>query len=913
MLDADMAKAPLSFSQQRIWVFSQVSAEGAIYNVPFGFDVKSGLNISAFKQAVNFVVKRHAVLRTTYHHESYIPFQRSHTIDELPIEMIDLRHYDAQDQDHHFYQQVDPLAKKPFDYENELPIKVKLFRLSDSGYRIFFIISHIAFDGWSVGVFNKELAEAYNHFLVGKIPPLSDLTYQYQDYAKAQREREASGHYVKSLDYWKTQLEFPLQQLDLADLTPKTASTAHGNTVEFHFDRELSDSIQKLAKSHRSSMYGIMLSLFKAAIYGMKGFEDIIVGSPFANRHYPGVDNLLGFFVNMLPVRTRVKGDMTFKQLSTAIKYYVLNSFEHQEQPIEPLLHHVRSEVSPLVHVLFSVQDIELPALEFDDVSYERLTIDAFGSKMDMTLVFYVTAEGIRGEIEYNTEIFSINRLNQIITAIEDIARLVISDVDVEPTLDALAMLCPNLPDRAAKKAATNTDKPAAIVQSLPANNVQQLIYHNSENSKSVKFLIDYHMQVSPVADIKQLESIYRDIIENTPNLRATFSPLHGQLLCHIRDKGHADFELVDLRALSESSQMSTIKKQVAKQRAHPMNLAEDVLLRCKVFLLSDDRCVLSLFTHHLLLDGISFTLLQQTLIKRFIGAEVDVDASQMSNYLDAHQQQLRDAGQIKTQAQPHLNRLTETLKGGKAFNWLADVDYSQRTRQQPNSSRCIHEYKFSPATLAGLQSLSKQHRVTPYVTGMALFGLMVACHSDAEVFHIYSPNGGRSQAEFANTLGLFLNWNIYQVDMSSELSLSELIQALKGQYYAHVEPNFPHLKLIKAHLSDLPIKQLSYGIQSYNEQTTMAQQMADKTGKAVEIDYYVPPFIEAKQDLSFYLVDQWGDLYGAFTYNTELFNHGSMVKMEKTFDAMVAYFVDDAKRKTTIKLLRAEQLREAS
>src|SRR6185437_10980579 len=263
---------------------------------------------------------------------------------------------------------------KPFDLSKDYMLRAELIKRKDDDHVLAVTMHHIASDGWSTAILVKEVIELYTAQASGRTAQLTDLPIQYADYAIWQRNYLNEAQLSEKLNYWKQKLEgtAPLQLP--ADYSRPAVQSSRGAAYSFKTDKKLQEQLQKLSHQNGATLYMTLLSAFNVLLYRYSGQEDICVGTPVAGRSQQETENLIGFFINTLALRSRVEGSKPFSQLLQEIKETTLEAYSHQEVPFEKVVDAVVKtrdmSRSPLFQVLFSLQNTpEVPELKLGDLS----------------------------------------------------------------------------------------------------------------------------------------------------------------------------------------------------------------------------------------------------------------------------------------------------------------------------------------------------------------------------------------------------------------------------------------------------------------------------------------------------------------------------------------------------------------
>ena len=400
---------PLTFAQQRLWFLEQLEPHATAYLIPWSIRMNGTLNVSALRDSLNEIVRRHEILRTTFSSVDGQPTQVVAPSVYIPLPVVDLSEFTEREKE--AQQLAAAEAQTPFDLKTGPLVRAQLLRLAAEDHILLLTMHHIMFDGWSRRILVRELATLYEAYRGGKLSPLRDLNLQYADYAVWQRNNLQGQILERQLAYWRAQLAGAPASLDLPTDQPRPAvQTFRGAAKLFTFSKTLSEQLNALSRQQTATLFMTLLAGFQALLSRWSGQEDIVVGAPIANRNRTEIEDLIGLFANTLVLRTDVSGNPSFRALLGRVKEVALGGYAHQDMPFEKLVEELRPERSlshnPLFQVMFSLQnatrrDFELPGL--------KLKLQGSGTgtaKFDISLFMVERHEGFRGRVEYNTDLF---------------------------------------------------------------------------------------------------------------------------------------------------------------------------------------------------------------------------------------------------------------------------------------------------------------------------------------------------------------------------------------------------------------------------------------------------------------------------------------------------------------------------
>ncbi len=422
---------PLSFAQQRLWFLNQFESDGAIYNLPSAIRIIGKLHMDALKKSIHEIIKRHEILRTIFTIVHTQPFQVILKDLSLDFPIIDISALPESEKEYKIREFADKEARIAFDLKKGPLLRIKILKAGEEDHVVLLTMHHIISDGWSMGIFTREIAALYDSFRRGKPSPLPVLKIQYADYSKWQNDFLRGKELDRQLTYWKERLGDvpPIIQLPYDKPRPLHQTFA-GKHLSFRLSRKSSVQLKKIAHENEATLFMVLLAAFQTLLYRYSGQDDISVGTVIANRNFAETENLIGFFVNTLILRNDLSGDPDFLVLLRKVKEVTLGAYAHQDLPYEKLVEIIQPDRDlsspPLFNVLFSLQNIPSKEIELSDIKIEALPIESDSVKFDLTLSMEERNDEISGSFGFNTDLFQQNTIERMIvhfkTLLEHIA-----------------------------------------------------------------------------------------------------------------------------------------------------------------------------------------------------------------------------------------------------------------------------------------------------------------------------------------------------------------------------------------------------------------------------------------------------------------------------------------------------------
>ncbi|HEX4962825.1 MAG TPA: non-ribosomal peptide synthase/polyketide synthase [Thermoanaerobaculia bacterium] len=424
---------PLSFAQERLWFLDQFEGQAPTYNVPGLIRIRGRLAVPVLAATFAEIVRRHEALRTTFSAREGRPVQLVAPRLALPLPVVDLEGLPEACRECELARLADQEARHRFDLVRGPLLRTALLRLGRRDHLLLLSMHHIVSDGWSLGVLFNELATLYRAFLRREPSPLSALPIQYADFAVWQRTWLCGEVLEAQIRYWKERLRGVPDDLGLpADRPHPPIQSYRGRTLAVRLSRELAAALQDLGRGDRNTLFMILLAAFQALLHRYTGAQDLVVGSPIANRNRFEIEGLIGFFVNTLALRTDASGDPTFRELLARVSVVTLGAYDHQDLPFERLVEELQPQRHlgrhPLFQVMFQLQNAPMPEVEIPGLSLRLVALDSGTAKFDLSLFLRDTPEGLAGILEYATDLFDATTVLRLANHYRELLAAVVAD-----------------------------------------------------------------------------------------------------------------------------------------------------------------------------------------------------------------------------------------------------------------------------------------------------------------------------------------------------------------------------------------------------------------------------------------------------------------------------------------------------
>ena len=423
---------PLSFAERRLWFLEQLNDRSGAYNEQEALRLSGELNIEALCQAIQEIVQRQEILRTTFKSIDGSPVREILPSLELLIPRIDLQGVSADDRPAKIEQLYQQEISQSFDLANGPLVRFNVVQLAPQDYVLLFTMHHIITDGWSTSVFCNELEILYRAFSIGSASPLPPLSIQYVDFACWQRQLEDDRELVHQIDYWQQQLAGTPPLLELPTDYPRpTVQTFEGKKVFFEIEPDLTQQLKRLSQASGTTLFMTLFSTFSTLLYRYSGQRDIVVGTPVANRNRSELEGLIGCFVNTLALRSRLDDNPTFSDLLNQVRETALDAYAHQAVPFEQVVDALQPERSlsypPLFQVMFALLNAPMQPLDLPGIQFSWLQMEQAKAKVDLFLSMEEIDAGLRGYWEYNCALFDTETIERAVEQFKTLLKSIVT------------------------------------------------------------------------------------------------------------------------------------------------------------------------------------------------------------------------------------------------------------------------------------------------------------------------------------------------------------------------------------------------------------------------------------------------------------------------------------------------------
>ena len=510
-------KIPLSFSQRRLWFLNELKPDDPSYNITNAFIIKGVLDVTLLQQSVNKMIERHEILRTVFDEELGKPYQKILDGSGIDIPLIDLSMLPRKEKIDKAKNLAKNEAQKPFNLKKGPLIRLVIIKIEEDEYVTIFSLHHIIADGWSIPILIKETVGIYEALKKGADIDLPALEIQYADYAAWQKEFMEGDLYKKELEYWKNELKGIPPVLDLPTDKPRPSiQTFNGAKYKFSLPLELINELKGLSRTQNLTLFMTMLAVFQTLLHKYSAQKDVVVGTPIAGRTNAKLENLIGFFVNNLVIRTQFDKNLTFKDLLKKVRETTLGAFTNQDMPFDKLVEELQPvrdlSHTPIFQVMFVFQNIPVNNINIPEFELKPFEFASGTTTYDLSLTLNENQDGMSCIFEYNTDLYYESTIERLANyykyllqlLVKDLKKKIgnvqlISDSEKEKYLVALNNTVAVYPDKATvhgifeKLTEDNPSNVALYYAATPDDAPQTLTYAelNKRANKLANYLID--------------------------------------------------------------------------------------------------------------------------------------------------------------------------------------------------------------------------------------------------------------------------------------------------------------------------------------------------------------------------------------------------------------------------------------
>ncbi|MBT4836135.1 MAG: amino acid adenylation domain-containing protein, partial [Methylococcales bacterium] len=751
----------LSFAQQRLWFLSQLDSQSSAYNIPLALRLKGKINEEALQSAIDTVVNRHEILRSNYvtdNGQATVKIQPSISVELEKISLFDLDKQQRQSKTIELAQQH---AVHHFNLQTGSLIQVALAEFSKTDHVLLVNMHHIITDAWSAKILITELTIAYHHFLThsdGQTLALPDLAIQYSDYAYWQQQFLSGEELDKQLSYWKKQLNNRPAVLNFPYDHPRPkVFTTNGNHINFQLPEKLSQQLQQLCQQQQTTLFMTLLAIFQSLLSRYTNQQEISVGTPIAGRQMAETQNLIGFFVNTLIIKTDLSGHPTFRELLQRVKQVTLDAFDHQELPFEQLVDALVDDrdmkIPPLAQAGFSFHHDEQLNLSFDGLDITPVELDYHTAKVDLLLIVSQSNNAIQATWEYNTDLLDDDTIKKLSHHFIRFCEAVCQNDQVQLCFQPLA----DEKELVEILAVADSDTQAI----MPLNSIQRDLYLDSQLNPDTLYNSG---GFSLIFDTLINAELWQQAIQWVTNqhliLKSSLQESHQSYLDPVYWVSHKT-HTIELEYLADYCDILSPEdcQKLSKQRIEKTyKITQEKLLNHSLITSKSQQSLIILYGHHILLDGISIVfMLQQTLqaYEKLLHQQALHENPEHLYHKDLSFDQA-DKWLNSVLTPPQVFDQFQTIEFWKQR--LIDVEplHHYKPEKSANNEAVEQLLPISGKQFSALKKLSRQQKTTPVILLKSLYALLLntLCRADSD-FVIYEILAGR-QRENRESIGCF-------------------------------------------------------------------------------------------------------------------------------------------------------------
>lgn len=426
---------PLSPAQQRMWFFERLQPGTAAYHVFAYYRLDGALDVAALERAFARVVDRHDALRTSFDEQAGEPRQTIATAVDFKLARVDLTPLPPALREAEAQRLNEVETARPFDLSRPPLLRATLLQLDRDRYHLLVVMHHIVSDAWSIGVLMRELSQCYAALSEGGAPDLPELPVQFADTVLWQREPARERKTDEQLAYWCDALGGTSGLLDLPTDRPRSPSPlGRGERQPLHLSHSLVGAVGELARREGATLFMALLAAFQALLARHTGQDDVVVGSPVANRRRAEFEPLIGLFVNTLALRGDLSGDPSFRQLLARTRGHCLDALEHTDAPLERVIDALPIERvpgrTPLFQTMFVLQNANAAPPAFRGIRAEYIEPAFRTARFELTLALEETVDGLAGVIDYDIDLFDAATIERLARQFEALLRGAVAEPD---------------------------------------------------------------------------------------------------------------------------------------------------------------------------------------------------------------------------------------------------------------------------------------------------------------------------------------------------------------------------------------------------------------------------------------------------------------------------------------------------
>jgi amino acid adenylation domain-containing protein len=866
------ARPLASYAQQQFLFLSKLDS-GYDFSLAISVKMLGLVQAPLLQKAFASLIDRHEILRTILRHQDN---QLMQIINDEPLchlEVEELFHLPKESWESSIKTLAMAEASIPFDPLKGPLIRGKLLQYDAKFQVLLLCCSHSIVDGWALNIFSHELSVIYNALLNHTSPPLSAVSLQYTDYSIWQNQLLANNAFEHQRQYWMKQLANlppPIQinkNLILASVSSKSTELA------FALNESSLSQLQHFSEKHQVTLFMAILAIFQILLYRHSGQEDIIVGTPIANRHLPESESIMGCLVNTIALRGRPHAKISFMDFLQQIKEVTLDAYDNQDLPFSTVVESLRllreEEISPVFQVMLTLENTQKYDFSLQQVVSEVTEISKDKSYFDLILSFEILNNMLTGKLKYKSDLFDENAASHFVNLFENLLLACVDNPQnsldyliesVEPYVDPLPALMPIPRD-----------------SKFLLSPAQQSIWFLNQVERNTIYNIPVSWKLVGKLNYSALNTAFQYLIARHESLRTTCDIQGNQPCQRLSSSAELELSYEDASLLCREEQGEIIRSCYQIEANHIFDITAGPLLKAKLIKLDADNNILMVTIHHLIADGLSLAILSRDLSSYYesiVTGKPNALPLLSIQYADYAywQQQMISAGHFKRDflywkqhlkdAPPLLNLPTDRLRP-----------------TIPTYAAGNHSFTLPDGLQQQLQSFSQQQQVTLFTTLLTAFYVLLYRYAQEDDIVVGTSIANRNQLETKDLIGFFSNILALRQKLSANHDFISLLNNVKktlNQAKKHNELPFKTLVdnlHLERGLNYAPIYQVMFNFIHFHEAENQSNEIIFS-----EMDMGHTNALAL--DMSWFLVKTTAGLKVVISYSKALFEESSIKRM---------------------------------
>jgi len=894
---------PASYAQQRLWFLDQLEPASALYNVPEAFRLRGRLDLGALERSLNEIVQRHEALRTTFESRDGEPLQVVHSVAGCWFLVVDVSQLPHEVREKEALRRLNEESQKPFDLCQGPLLRCYLFRLAEEDHILLLAMHHIICDGWSMQVIRRELAALYGAFSQGQASPLAQPQFQYADFAVWQRNWLQGDTLEKQMSYWRTQLEGVPRAITWPTGRPRPQSqTFRGRGSHVALSSENLQVLRTLSRREGTTLFMTLLATFQALLYGHTMQPDIVVGSPVANRNREEIEDLVGFFVNTMVLRTRFSDELSFRTLLAKVREVCLEAYAHQELPFEMIVARLNPPrelgAAPLFQVMFTLQRESEHTFALPGLQVTRMASDRETSKFDLSLSLVESPDGLRGSLRCALDLFDPSAAETLASQFQRLLDGIMADpnqrlsellrpLELAGTLKTRSTFSKLLQEDSHTPGQHIPRRP--LTAPLELSFVQERMWFLQQlEPDSPVFNRIKGLRLHGPLNVAHLSRAIHGIIGRHEVLRLAVPAIDGKPVPVVAPEVCVNIVLQDLSGFPERQAEQQAAQLAQEETQQPFDLAATPLLRVRLLQIGSQDHVLLLTFHHIISDAWSDSVFWrelECLYNGFCSGESPQLPDLGIQYSDFAywQRQLLESKRFEELG----TYWREKLSGELPILNLA-LDRSRPLFLASSGARCSLDLNHQ--LTEALKAFSRREGVTLFTTLLAVFNTLLLRYTGQEDLLVGTPVAGRTTVELEGLIGPVLRTLVLRNDLSGNPTFRELLARIREtSLEAMSRQDLPFEKLLETlqpdrALSHSPIFQVLFNFRNVPHQLVRLNQLS-ATDFPIET---TTVFF----DIDFEITERNGVLQCSARYQEALFDLGMVSDLLRHFRSLLEAIV---------------------